>query len=59
MLNYADLNSFSDEFLDDLNTINHLYLKLFIFVDILLVLKFEFLKFRIFEIFNFTHVLRR
>ena len=32
---------------------NHLNLKLFIFVGILLVLKFEFLKFRIWEMLNF------
>ena len=37
----------------DLNTINHLNLKLFIFVGILQVLKFDFLKFRILETLNF------
>ena len=47
-------NSFSDKFSDCLNTINHLNLKLFIFVGILQVLKFEFLfKFRILKILNF------
>ena len=39
----ADFGSFSDKFLDDLNTINHFNLKFFIFVGILQVLKFEFL----------------
>ena len=40
-------------FSDDLNTINHLNMKLFIFVGILQILKFEFLKFRILEFLNF------
>ena len=43
MLNKADFNSFSDKFSGDLNTINHLNLKIFIFVGSLQVLKFEFL----------------
>ena len=38
---------------DDLNTINHLNLKLLIFVGTLQVLNFEFLKFRILKILNF------
>ena len=53
MLNKADFDSFSDLFSDDLNIINLLNMKLLIFVDILQVLKYEFLKFRILEIFNF------
>ena len=36
-----------------LPTINHLNLKLLIYVSMLQVLKFEFLKFRIFDILNF------
>ena len=47
MLNKADSNSFSDKFSGDINAIDHLNLKLFIFVGILPVLKFEFLKYRI------------
>ena len=39
--------------------IDHLNLKLLIFLDILQVLRFDFKKFRILEILNFTHVLRR
>ena len=42
-----------DEFSDYLNTVNHLNMKLFIFVGILQVSKFEFLKFRILEYFYF------
>ena len=53
MLNQADFDSFSDKFSDDFITINHLNMKLFIFVGILQVLKFEVLKFRILEILNF------
>ena len=53
MLNLADLYSFSDKFSGNLNTINHLNLKLFIFARILQVLTNEFLKFRILEILNF------
>ena len=45
--------SFFDYFSDYLNTINHSNFKLFIFVGILQVLKFEFLKFRILESLNF------
>ena len=37
----ADYSSFSDKFSNYLNTIYHLILKLFIFVGILQVLKFE------------------
>ena len=44
----ASLISFSDY----LNTNNHFNFKLSIFVGILQVLKFEFLKFRILEILN-------
>ena len=40
-------NSFSDLFLDYLNTINHLNSEIFIIVGILQVLKIEFLKFRV------------
>ena len=53
MLNSADYNRSSDLFSDYLNTINHLNMKLFIFIGILQVLKFDFLKFRILEILNF------
>ena len=53
MLNEADNNSFYDEFSEFLNTMNHLNLESFIFADILQVLRFEFLKFRILEIFIF------
>ena len=53
MLNQGDYNNFFDQFSDYQNTINHLNLKLFVFVVILLVLKFEFLKSRIWEILNF------
>ena len=42
--------------LDYLNTFNHLNMKLFIFVGILQVWKYESLKLRILEILNFTHV---
>ena len=52
MLNEANFNSFSD-FSNYLNTINHLNSKLFFFVGILQVLKFEFLKFRTLEILKF------
>ena len=47
-------NSFSDYFSGDLNTINYLNLKLFIFVGILQVLKFKFLNIRILENLNFN-----
>ena len=53
MLKQADYNRFSDFFFRLLNTINHLNMKLFIFIGILQVIKFEFLKFRISEILNF------
>ena len=36
-------------------TIDHLNLKLLIFVDILQVLRFDFKKFKILEIWTFTH----
>ena len=39
---YADFDSFSDKFSADLNTTKHLNMKLFIFVGIKQVLKFEF-----------------
>ena len=52
ILNYADFDSFSDKFSDYLNTINLLNFKLFVFVGILQVFKFDFLKFRILEILN-------
>ena len=48
ILNWTDFHRFSDWFQDYLNAINHLKFKLFIFVGILQVLKFEFLKFRIY-----------
>ena len=49
MLNLADFDSFSDY----LNTVNYSNFRLFIFVGMLQVLKFEFLQFSIFEILNF------
>ena len=45
MLNYGDYSSFFDLFSDYLNAINHLNLKLFIFVGTLQVLKFKIQKF--------------
>ena len=51
MLNIKEI--IIDLFSDYLNTINHFNFKLSIFVCILQVLKFEFLKFRILEILNF------
>ena len=53
MLNQADFNRFSEFFFRLLNTINYLNMKLFIFIGIRQVIKFEFLKFRILEIVNF------
>ena len=53
MLNYADNNSFSDLASVYLKAIDHLNLKLLIFVGILQVLRFDFKKFRILEILNF------
>ena len=55
MLNYGDYNSFSDYFSDYLKTVNHLNMKLlvYLFEGIMQVIKFEFLKFRILEILNF------
>ena len=46
-------SSFFDLFLVYLKTIDHLNLKLWIFVGILQVLGFDFKKFRILEILNF------
>ena len=53
MLNKADSNSFFDLFSVYIKTIDHLNLKLLIFVGILQVLRFDFKKFRILEILNF------
>ena len=44
---------FSSSFLNYLNTFNHLSLKWFVFVSVLQIIKFEFLKFGILEILNF------
>ena len=52
-LNYADSNSFFDLFSVYQKTIDHLNLKLLRFVGILQILRFDFKKFRIFEIVNF------
>ena len=56
MLNKRRYNSFSDYSFDSLNTINHLNMKLLFFKGILQVEKIEFVKFRILEIWTFTHV---
>ena len=53
MLNKADSNSFFDLFSVYIKTIDHLNLKLLIFVGILQVLRFDFKKIRILEILNF------
>ena len=47
MLNSAEINSFSDLVSVYLKTIDHLNLKLLIFVGILQVLRFDFKKFKI------------
>ena len=52
MLNSAD-NSFSDLVSVYLKTIDHLYLKLLIFVGILQVVRYDFKNFRLLEILNF------
>ena len=53
LLNFADSNSFFDLFSVYLNTIDHLNLKMLIFIGILQVLRYDFQKFRILEIWNF------
>ena len=58
MLNSADNNSFSDLVSVYLKTIDHLNMKLLIFVGILQVLIFDFKKFRILEILNFHRGLK-
>ena len=51
--NLADSNRFSDLYSVYLQTIDHLNLKLLIFVGILHVFRFDFKKLRILEILNF------
>ena len=53
MLNSANNNSFSDLVSVYIKTIDHLNLKLLIFVGILQILRFDFKKFSILEILNF------
>ena len=53
MLNYADYNSFSSLESVYLHIINHLNANYSYSVDLLQILRFEFLKFRILEFINF------
>ena len=53
MMNKADTYSFFDLLLVYLKTIDHLNLKLLIFIGILQVLRIDFQKFRILAILNF------
>ena len=52
-MNLADSNGFFDLFSVYLNTIDHSNLKMWIFMGILQVLRYDFQKFRILEILNF------
>ena len=56
ILNQADFYGFFDLISVYLKTIDHLNLKLLIFVGILKVLRFDFQKFRIWKFWIFTHV---
>ena len=56
ILNWADNYGFFDFISVYLKTIDHLNLKLLIFIGILQVLRFDFQNIRILEIWTFTHV---
>ena len=57
MLNYANYNGFYNLVLVYYKTNDHLNLKLLIFCRYTACLRFDFLKFRILQILNFSHVL--
>ena len=57
ILNKTGSISFSDLISVYLKTIDHLILKLFVFIGILQVLRFDFQMFSILEFLTFTHVL--